>query len=314
MAKLKTPKIEELFDAGVHIGHQARRWHPKMEPYIYSAENKIHVFDLTQTEQLLKEACEFLYETAKKGSQIIFVGTKRQASETVKEAAKRSGALYVTERWLGGTITNFRMIKRNMEKLVSQIKKREEGALAKYTKKERLLIDREIDKLEKYVGGLVSLKGAPSAIVVVDPKKEKTVVREAVKSKIGVVALIDTNSDPSLITYPVPGNDDAIKSISLIMKAFADAVEEGYKEFAKIGDKVQEEVKIVEPAPTEIKPLTVSVDAKDVVIAEEVAAAVVDLPAVADVVTAPVETKPATKEKKVTGAARSASSLKKKAK
>ncbi len=237
MTKPKTPKIEELFDAGVHIGHQARRWHPKMEQYLYSSENKVHVFDLEQTEKLLKEACEYLYETAKKGLQVIFVGTKRQASETVKEAAKKSGALYVTERWLGGTITNFRMIKKNMEKLVSLIKKREEGSLHIYTKKERLLIDREIEKLEKYVGGLVSLRGTPSAIVVVDPKKEKTSVREALRSKIGVVALIDSNSDPSNITYPVPGNDDAIKSITLIMAAFGDAVEKGYKEFAKIADK-----------------------------------------------------------------------------
>jgi small subunit ribosomal protein S2 len=275
MAKLKTPKVEELFDAGVHIGHQARRWHPKMEPYIYSSENKIHVFDLVQTEQLLKEACEFLYETAKKGQQIIFVGTKKQAGDVIKSAAKQSGALFVTERWLGGTITNFKMIKRNMDKLVSHIKQREEGGFQKYTKKERLLIDREIEKLDKYVGGLVSLKGAPHAIVVVDPRKEKTVVREAVKSKIPVVALIDTNSDPTNIAFPIPGNDDAIKSITLILKTIGDAVEAGYKEFANIADRTQREaveaaIKAAEPTPAEIKPLTVTVASKDEVIIDEI--------------------------------------------
>lgn len=231
--KYRTPKIEDLFGAGVHIGHQARKWHPKMEPYLYSVENRVHVFDLEQTQLLLKEASDKLFAIASKGGQIIFVGTKRQAGETIKAEALRSGALYVAERWLGGTITNFGMIRKNMNKLVTYLKQREDGTFAKYTKKERLLLDREIEKLEKYVGGIVNLKGAPSALFVVDPRKEKTAVREAQRSGIPVFALIDSNSDPTGITHIIPGNDDAIKSISVIVSAVADAVEEGYKEFAE---------------------------------------------------------------------------------
>jgi small subunit ribosomal protein S2 len=265
--KYKTPKTEELFDCGVHIGHQARRWHPKMEKYLFSSENKIHIFDLEQTEELLKQACEFLFETAKKGGQIIFVGTKRQASAPTKEAAIKSGALYMNERWLGGTITNFKMIKKNVEKLVGFIKKREDGSLQKYTKKERLLIDREIEKLEKYVGGIVNLKGTPAALVVIDPRKEKTAVREAVRSDLPVVALIDSNSDPSLITYPIPGNDDAIKSINLIINTLASAVEEGYKEFAKAGTDAEEKA-IKDAASVETAPVIITAVVADAVVKE----------------------------------------------
>lgn len=270
MTKIKTPKIEELFDAGVHIGHQARRWHPKMEKYIYSTENKIHVFDLEQTEELLKNAATALYEAAKKGGQIIFVGTKRQASVPVKEAAKQSGALYVTERWLGGTLTNFRMLKRNMDKLVNLIKRRDEGSLQKYTKKERLLIDREIEKLERTVGGIVNLKGTPAMLVLIDPRKEKTAVKEALNNKVPLVALIDTNSDPSNINYPIPGNDDAIKSISLIINTLAHAVEEGYKEYAKLGDKAKETKTNEIPVVEDVAPKLI-VRTDDPVVLEEIA-------------------------------------------
>jgi small subunit ribosomal protein S2 len=270
LMKVKTPKIEELFESGVHIGHQAKRWHPKMEKYIFAAENKIHVFDLEQTHDLLKKASEVLYEVAARGGQMIFVGTKRQASKVIKEQAKRVGALHVSERWLGGTITNFKTIKKNMEKLVNLIKQRESGELQKYTKKERLLIDREIDKLDKYVGGLVGLKGAPDIIVVIDPRKEKTVVREAMHWKIPVIALIDTNTDPSNITHPIPGNDDAIKSISLIVSTLADAVADGFKEFAKKMEKNQAEIKEPTPeTPKEDKPLLINTDTKDEIATEK---------------------------------------------
>lgn len=294
--KIKTPKIEELFEAGVHIGHQAKRWHPKMEPYLYSVENKVHVFDLEQTHDLLKNASEFLFNTAKKGGQIIFVGTKRQASNVIKAMAKKSGALYVNERWLGGTITNYKTIKRNMDKLVTSVRQREAGELQKYTKKERLLIDREIEKLEKYVGGLVGLRGAPDVLVVIDPRQEKTAVREPLRWKVPVIALVDSNTDPSNVAYPIPGNDDAIKSISLIVNTLAEAVEEGYKEFAKVAaskasldQKTTEE--IVEKEPT---PLIIKTDTKDEIATEK------DLPkdviptGIAEVITAepPVE-KPA---------------------
>ncbi len=235
--KYNTPTIEELFDAGVHFGHQVRRWNPKMAPYIFDVRKNIHIIDLEKTEELLKKACEFLYETAKKGEQIIFVGTKKQASELIKLEARRCGALYVTDRWLGGTITNFRVIKRNIDKLVNLKRKREEGEFAKYTKKERLLIDRDIEKLENSVGGLVSLKGAPGAVFVIDTKREKTAIREAFRKGVPSVALVDTNSDPSTITYVVPGNDDAIKSILVTLRAITNAVEAGYKDFEKEKEK-----------------------------------------------------------------------------
>jgi small subunit ribosomal protein S2 len=232
MSKYKLPKVEELLDSGVHFGHQVRRWHPKMEPYIYSVRKNIHIIDLEQTEQKLKEACDFLFETAKRGEQVIFVGTKKQAREVIELEAKRSGALYVTERWIGGTITNFKIIKKNIEKLLGYLKRKEEGDLDKYTKKERLLIDREIEKMQRNIGGIVGLKGDPGAMFLVDAKREKTALREANRAGVPVVGLVDTNSDPEGIQYVIPGNDDAIKSIAVILKAISHAVEEGYKEFA----------------------------------------------------------------------------------
>ncbi|MFC1756050.1 30S ribosomal protein S2 [Patescibacteria group bacterium] len=235
--KYKTPTIKELIDAGVHFGHQVKRWNPKMAPYIYTTRKNIHVIDLETTETLLKEAADFLFEIASKGGKIVFVGTKKQARDIIQIEARRSGAMHVTERWLGGTVTNFGVIKKNnIDKLIDLKNKREKGELDMYTKKERLLIDREIEKLEKYVGGLTNLRKIPEAIFVVDAKREKTAVNEARVAKIPVVALVDTNSDPSGIKCPIPGNDDAIKSIACIVKCLADAVEQGYKVYA---DKVK---------------------------------------------------------------------------
>jgi len=226
-----------------------------MEPYIYTVRKNIHIIDLEQTEELLKKAADFLFETAAQGGQIIFVGTKRQASELIKKEAERCGALHVTQRWLGGTITNYRVIKKNIDKLVEYMRKREVGEFDKYTKKERLLLDREIDKLQASVGGLIGLSGKPAAVFVIDAKREKTAVREAIRYNIPVVALIDTNSDPTGIKYVIPGNDDAIKSIVLVLKCLADAVKEGYEEYAKGGKKVEAEVKTdkkAESAPEKI--------------------------------------------------------------
>ena len=233
-SKYKTPTIEQLLDAGVHFGHQVKRWHPNMEPYIYTVKRNIHIIDLEQTERLLKEACEFLYETAKKGGKIVFIGTKKQARDIVGIEAKRAGAMYIMERWLGGIITNLAVIKKNnIDKLLELKRKKEKGELAKYTKKERLLIDREIERLERFVGGITMMTAAPDVLFAVDAKREKTAIREAKKAKIPVVALLDTNSDPTEIDYVIPGNDDAIKSIAIIVKAIADAVEQGYADYAK---------------------------------------------------------------------------------
>jgi small subunit ribosomal protein S2 len=258
MSKVKTPKIEELLAAGVHFGHQVRRWYPKMEKYIYTVKKNIHIIDLEQTEANLKEAVEFLYETAKNGGQVILVGTKKQARDIIEIEAKRSGALFVTERWIGGTVTNFKVIKKNIDKLLSLIKRKEAGELEKYTKKERLLMDREIEKLQRYVGGIVSLKGVPSAVVVIDTKREKTAIREANSFKIPVVALVDTNSDPSGVKYVIPGNDDAIKSIALILQTLGTAIEEGYKEFERVkkeGQEILAQNKVLENKALESKTL-----------------------------------------------------------
>lgn len=233
MAKYNLPTMKELLDSGVHFGHQIRRWHPSMEKYIFSERLGIHVIDLEQTEQLLKEACEVLYNFAAEGSQIVFVGTKRQASEIVKLEAQRSGAFFVCERWLGGTITNFSVINKNIKKLTNLKNRKEQGELDVYTKKEQLLIDREIAKLDRLIGGIVGLNGKPAALVVFDAKRERTAIREAVAADVPVIALIDTNTNPEGVDYPVPGNDDAIRSVALIAKTFADAVEAGYKEYAK---------------------------------------------------------------------------------
>ncbi|HSX39621.1 MAG TPA: 30S ribosomal protein S2 [Candidatus Saccharimonadales bacterium] len=238
MAKYKLPKIEELLDAGAHYGHQTKRWNPKMEPYIYTVKKNIHIIDLEKTEQLLKDACEFLYQQASEGKQIVFVGTKKQAHEVIEAEAKRSGAFYVTERWIGGTITNFRVIKRNIDKLLNYLRQKENGELEKYTKKERLLIDREIIKLQRNIGGIVGLKSNPDVLFIVDSKRERTSVREAKSAGVPVVALIDTNCDPTDIKHVIPANDDAIKSIAVIMKSIGDAIEEGYVDFAKNKEKV----------------------------------------------------------------------------
>lgn len=232
--KAKTPKIEELLEAGVHFGHQARRWNPKMEPFIYSINKNIHIIDLEQTETLLKDACTFLYEIAKNGGKIIFVGTKKQARDIIESEAKQCGAMYVRERWIGGTMTNLKNIRKTLDRFLKLIRDREAGALEKYTKKERLLIDRDIIRFQTYYGGIATMKEVPQALFIVDPKREKTAVHEAKIQGIPVVALIDTNADPTGIDRIVPGNDDAIKSIALIVKAVGAAVSEGYSEYAKL--------------------------------------------------------------------------------
>ncbi|GEM_PF-486073 len=305
MAKYKVPTIQEMLDAGVHFGHQVRRWHPKMEPYIYIAAKDIHIIDLEQSEKMLGKACEFLFEAAKEGKKVVFVGTKKQSRDIIELEAKRCGAMYVKERWVGGTITNFPFIKKNLDKLIKYMKDREEGNFVKYTKKERLLIDRSIDKMNSSYGGIISMRATPDVLFVIDPKREKTAIREAKNSHIPVVAIVDTNADPTTVNYPIPGNDDAIKSIALLVKAVADAIEEGYKEFGKIKEAAlaaKEPAKVVEKiaaAPavitgTESPVVTEVVNKKDEKILEEVA--VKDAVVAADKV-APAKTETADKKK-----------------
>ena len=265
MSKYKVPKIEELIEAGVHFGHQIRRWHPKMEPYIYTVSKNIHIIDLEDTERLLKEACEFLYKQASEGKKIVFVGTKKQSKDIIQAEAARSGAMFVNERWIGGTITIFPTIKKNLDKLIKYMRGRETGEFDKYTKKECLLIDRETEKMNLVYGGILSLVETPDVLFVIDPKRERTAVKEAQNAGIPVVAIIDTNADPTGIDHIIPGNDDAIKSVALLMRAVSDAVEEGYKEFDKKG---AEETKKTKAATEEKENVVVTTTESPVVTAE----------------------------------------------
>lgn len=217
-----------------------------MEPYIYTVNKNVHIIDLEKTEEMLEKACNFLFEQASLGKVIIFVGTKKQSKEVIENEAKRSGALFVSERWVGGTITNFETIKKNIDKLLGYIKGKEDGSFSIYTKKERLLIDREIEKLQLTYGGIASLKKAPDVLFVIDPKREKTAIREAKRSDVPVISVVDTNANPTEIDFPIPGNDDAVKSVALIVRAIADAVEEGYKEFGKSEKEKKEAQEVIE--------------------------------------------------------------------
>lgn len=238
---MEIPTLKEMLEAGVHFGHQARRWHPKMAPFIFTQREGIHVIDLEKTISAIKVATEFLKDTASTGGKIIFVSTKKQAQEVIKEEASRAGAMYVNKRWIGGTLTNFESIKNTLKRLEDLESKKEKGELGKYTKKERLLIDREIYKLEEALGGLRGLETLPGALFIVDTKKEANAAAEAQKTGVPIVGVVDTNCDPVGISYPVPANDDAIKSIKLIVKTIADAVEEGYNVYKK---KQERETKV----------------------------------------------------------------------
>lgn len=238
----KVPLID-LLEAGVHFGHQARRWNPKMEKFIYTQRDKVHVFDLAITSQKLEEACEYLKDLASKGKKVCFVGTKRQAKDIVREEAKRCQMPYVCERWLGGTLTNWKQISKSIKKLIDMRKKMEAGEYEKYTKKENVLLRREINRLERFVGGLTELEETPQALFVVDSVRESTAVSEANQSKVKVVAMVDSNADPTEIDYPIPANDDAVRSIKLIVSKVADAVEQGRQVYEKKSAKKQKKAK-----------------------------------------------------------------------
>lgn len=221
---MQIPSHEQLLEAGVHFGHQVRRWNPRMKPYIFMARNGIHIIDLKKTRSCLEDAANLLSSIAASGDGVLFVSTKKQGRECVREQAERCGQFHVTERWLGGTLTNHRTIYMSIHRLNELEKMEEEGFAQGLTKKERLRKNREKQRLEKYLGGIRSMKGTPGAVVVVDIKKENIAVREARKLGVPCIAIVDTNCDPTMVDYPVPGNDDAIKSISLIVSTLADAV------------------------------------------------------------------------------------------
>lgn len=216
--------LQQLLEAGCHFGHQSRRWHPAMAPYIYTTRDKVHIFDLVKTKEGLEKAAAFAKATASRGEPILFVGTKRQAKEIVAAAAKRVGMPYVTQRWLGGTLTNWDQIYKRIFRLLDLRSQRAAGELKRYTKKEQLLIDRDIAKLEKFLGGVETLSARPAAIFVVDTHREEVAVREAVRMGIPVIGMVDTNGDPTLVDYVIAANDDAVKSIELIVGVIADAI------------------------------------------------------------------------------------------
>jgi small subunit ribosomal protein S2 len=219
--------LRDLIEAGVHFGHQTRLWNPKMKRYIYGEKNGVHIIDLQKTAMSVVNATRFVTTTVSQGGTVLFVGTKRSAREIVAEQAQRAGMYYVNNRWLGGTLTNFQTVKKSIDRLVGLEMAREEGKFEFLTKKEALDLTRRINKMEKSLGGIKTMKDLPAIMFVVDPKREHIAVREAVKLKIPVVALCDTNCDPGSITHVIPGNDDAIKSIRLFTTAVADAILEG---------------------------------------------------------------------------------------
>lgn len=230
---MTTVSLKELLEAGVHFGHQARRWNPKMKQFIYTEREGVHVIDLAQTASRLDVAYDYVKNIVAEGGEIIFVGTKRQAQEIIKHEAERVGAMYITERWVGGLLTNFEAVHKNIRRLNDLREKRDRKELGHFTKKEQLMIDREIIKMETLIGGIDRLDKIPTAIFVVDAKKEDNAIKEAKKTGVKVVALADTNCDPTVIDYPIPANDDAIKAIELLTTVIANAYQEGQEVLAK---------------------------------------------------------------------------------
>ena len=245
--------IKQLLEAGVHFGHQKKRWNPKMKKFIFGDRSGIYIIDLEKTEECINKARDFLLDITSKGEFVMFVGTKKQAQEVVLQEAKRCGMYYVTERWPGGLLTNYATIKKSINRLKEIEGMREDGTFAKLTKKEVAKLEKELAKLNKNFSGIVKMERMPKAIFVVDTKKEETAVNEASRLGIPVIALIDTNSDPSLVVYPVPGNDDATKSIRAVTTIMADAIIEGRRRFlsylSQEGVAVKEEKKetLIEP-------------------------------------------------------------------
>ena len=239
--------MKQLLEAGVHFGHQTRRWNPKMAPYIFTERNGIYIIDLQKTVKKLEEAYMFIRDISAQGESVLFVGTKKQAGDSVKEEAIRAGAHYVNARWLGGMMTNFETIKNRIKRLEQLRKMEEDGTFALLPKKEVSKLTLEIEKLEKFLGGIKTMKKLPGALFIVDPRKEKIAVAEAKKLNIPIVAIVDTNCDPDEVDYVIPGNDDAIRAVKLIVSKMADAVIEANQGT----EAVAEAAEVVEEAPVE---------------------------------------------------------------
>ncbi len=238
--------MKSLLEAGVHFGHQTQRWHPKMKQYIFAQRNGIHIIDLQQTLTLLEDACDFIADLVEQGESILFVGTKRQAQEGIGDSARRSDMFFVTNRWLGGMLTNFPTIQTRIDYLVSLEERKARGGFALLPKKESLKLDEQIDRLNRNFGGVKEMTRLPSVVFIVDVAREKIAVAEARRMGIPIVALVDTDADPDLIDYPIPGNDDAIRSINLIANRIADAAifgmnQRGYNQEEEKGAEDEDE-------------------------------------------------------------------------
>ena len=255
--------MKQLLEAGVHFGHQTRRWDPKMAEYIFQARNGIHIIDLQKTSKKLDEAYAFLKEQAEEGKTVLFVGTKKQAQDCVKEAAEKCGMYYVNQRWLGGTLTNFTTIRKRIGRLLELERMQEDGTFDVLPKKEVILLKKEMEKLEKNLGGIKDMEELPGVMFIVDPKKERIGILEARKLGIPVIGLIDTNCNPEDVDYAIPGNDDAIRAVKLIADCMANAVIEGRQgESMEVLEEAMENEEVAEPT-----------DMEEVVAEEEVAEA-----------------------------------------
>lgn len=238
--------MKELLEAGVHFGHQVKRWHPKMKKYIFGERNGIYIIDLQKTVKGLEEAYNFVKNVAMSGAPVLFVGTKKQSQDAIKEEAEKAGAFYVNQRWLGGMLTNYPTIKKSIEKLKKIQTMKEDGTYDLLPKKEVASLEKERAKLEKYLSGIKDMGSLPGAIYIVDPKKERIAVAEARKLSIPIVAIVDTNCDPDEIDYVIPGNDDAIRAIKLITSKIADAILEGKAALSKTVEEEAEKVAVEE--------------------------------------------------------------------
>lgn len=253
--------MKQLLEAGVHFGHQTRRWDPKMAEYIFQARNGIHIIDLQKTSKKIDEAYSFMKEQAEEGKTVLFVGTKKQAQECVKEAAEKCGMYYVDQRWLGGMLTNFGTIRNRIDRLNELETMQEDGTFDVLPKKEVILLKKEMEKLEKNLGGIKEMKEVPGVMFVVDPKKERIAILEARKLEIPVVGLIDTNCNPEDVDYAIPGNDDAIRAVKLITDVMANAVIEG-RQGESLDSEVEQEDVLSEStdAPTSIEEVVESAE------------------------------------------------------
>ncbi len=242
--------MKQLLEAGVHFGHQTRRWNPKMAPYIFTERNGIYIIDLQKTVKKIDEAYDFIKETVAEGKSILFVGTKKQAQDAIKDEAERCGMFYVNQRWLGGLMTNNKTIQKRIDFMRNVEKMEEDGTMELLPKKEVAQLEGQKEKLEKFLGGIKEMKDLPGALFVVDPKKERIAIAEARKLNIPIVAIVDTNCDPEEVDYVIPGNDDAIRAVKLLVARMADAVIEGNQGMSMA--EAETDVEAVEEAEAEV--------------------------------------------------------------